>query len=67
MAMSKAKWHFDSPLCGGGEYLKVRFPRPDGRYYIAAPIYQCRSCTVMFGDKDAFMKLKDGIVRKESH
>ena len=47
-------------------YAKVRFPRPDGTYYLAAEIYQCRSCSVMFGDKDVFMKLKIVIARKET-
>jgi len=65
MAMTKPKWHFECPLCGGDGYFRVRFPRPDGTYYLAAEIYQCRSCTVMFGDKDVFMKLKDTIVPKQ--
>ena len=52
------------PFCVGSEYQRVRFPRSDGTYYLAAEIYQCKSCTVMFGDKDVFMKLKDAIVRK---
>ena len=62
-----ANWHFECPFCGGEGYVRVRFPRPDGTYYLAAEIYQCKSCTVMFGDKDVFMKLKDAIVRKDRY
>jgi hypothetical protein len=58
MEMTKAKWHFECPLCGHDRYSRVRFPRPDGTFYIEAPIYQCLGCTVMFGDKDVFMKIK---------
>jgi hypothetical protein len=44
----------------------VRFPRPDGTFYIQADIYQCQGCTVMFGDKDVLMKLKGTIARTGS-
>jgi hypothetical protein len=63
MPITKPKWHFECPLCGHGECRKVRFPRPDGTFYIQAPIYECGGCTVMFGDKDVFMKLKGTIAR----
>jgi len=66
MAMTKPKWHFECPLCGHSEYRKVRFPRPNGTYYLEAAIYQCQGCSIQFGDKDIFMKLKGTITRSGS-
>ena len=53
------------PVARRGQVRAGPIPRPDGTFYIAAPMYQCQSCTVMFGNKDVFMKLKGTVVQKD--